>query len=104
LIGKWRVSLGLAQLALEFSIISKRSIRFRGFFFALGLLFLVLEVFTPGFGVAGGIGVVLLVVGIIMTARTLLEALAMFAILLVVLAVMIILVYRSAKKGKLSKS
>ncbi len=93
----------LAQLALEFFNYFKTINTIQGILFALGLLFLVLEVFTPGFGVAGGIGVVLLVVGIIMTARTLLEALAMFAILLVVLAVMIILVYRSAKKGKLSK-
>lgn len=71
--------------------------------FILGILLLVFEMFTPGFGVAGGAGVVLLVTGIIMTARTLQEAVFMFAILLVLLAVLVVVIYRSAKHGTLSK-
>jgi len=44
----------LAQLALEFFNYFKTINTIQGILFALGLLFLVLEVFTPGFGVAGG--------------------------------------------------
>lgn len=91
------------QLALEFFDFFKTINTIQGIIFALGLLFLVIEAFSPGFGVAGGVGVLLLIVGIIMTARSLMEALAMFAILLVLLAGLIVIVYRSAKKGKLSK-
>ena len=36
----------------------------------VGLVLLVIEMFTPGLGVSGGLGLVLLVVGIILTAST----------------------------------
>lgn len=70
----------------------------------LGLLFLLAEIFIPGFGIAGIAGIVLFIVGIILTANTFIEALVMFLILLLILAVVIILVVRSASKGKLSKT
>lgn len=70
----------------------------------VGLIFLLAEVFIPGFGVAGIVGIILFVVGIILTAKTFLEALVMFIILLLVLAIVILLVVRSASKGKLSKT
>lgn len=70
----------------------------------LGLIFLLAEIFIPGFGVMGILGIILFVVGIILTANTFIEALVMFLILLVVLAIVIILVVRSATKGKLSKT
>lgn len=70
----------------------------------VGLIFLLAEVFIPGFGVAGIVGIILFVIGIILTANTFLEALVMFIILLVILAIVILLVVRSASKGKLSKT
>lgn len=70
----------------------------------LGLLFLLAEVFIPGFGIAGITGIILFIVGIIMTANTFIEALVMFLILLLILAVVIMIVVRSASKGKLSKT
>lgn len=70
----------------------------------LGLLFLLAEIFIPGFGIMGIVGIILFVVGIILTASTFIEALVMFLILLLVLAIVIILVVRSASKGKLSKT
>lgn len=70
----------------------------------LGLMFLLAEVFIPGFGVAGITGIILFIVGIILTASTFAEALVMFLILLVILALVIILVVRSASKGRLSKT
>jgi len=62
----------------------------------LGLLFLLAEIFIPGFGVAGITGIILFIVGIILTANTFIEALVMFLILLLILAVVIMLVVRSA--------
>ena len=48
----------------------------------LGLIFLLAEVFIPGFGIMGIVGIILFVVGIILTATTFVEALVMFLILL----------------------
>ena len=71
--------------------------------FFFGLLFLVIEMFHPGFGVFGGTGLVLLVIGIVITAKTFTEALIMVLILLVLVTFLVIIVYRSVKKGRLSK-
>ena len=69
----------------------------------LGLIFLLAEIFIPGFGIMGILGIILFVVGIILTASTFIEALVMFLILLLILAIVIILVVRSATRGRLSK-
>lgn len=70
----------------------------------LGLVFLIIEMFSPGFGVSGGIGLVLLVIGILVTASTPLEALVMFIILLALLGVVLTVIFHSATKGRLSKT
>jgi membrane-bound ClpP family serine protease len=69
----------------------------------LGLVLMVIELFMPGFGVAGGAGILLVILGIVMTARNAFEATVMVILLLILAAIMIVLVLRSAKKGKLSK-
>jgi membrane-bound ClpP family serine protease len=71
--------------------------------FILGILLLIVEAFHPGFGVAGISGLVLVVVGIILTAQTPLQALVMFLILLAIVAVILVFILRSAKKGRLSR-
>ena len=71
--------------------------------FILGLLFLVAEIFTPGFGIAGGSGLVLLIIGIILTARTPFEAMVMVIILFLLIALVLTVILRSVKRGKLSK-
>ncbi len=76
----------------------------QGILLLLGLLFLLAEIFIPGFGIMGIMGIILFVVGIILTASTFVEALVMFLILLLVLAIVIILVVRSASKGRLSRT
>jgi membrane-bound ClpP family serine protease len=68
-----------------------------------GIILLFVEMFIPGFGIAGGIGTALIIVGIIMTATSVLEAVLMFLILLALVALVLVLILRSAKKGKLSK-
>lgn len=69
----------------------------------LGLVLLIAEIFLPGFGIAGGCGIVLLIIGIILTAQTPFEALMMIIILILLIALLLAIVLRSAKKGKLSK-
>ncbi|MGI6297902.1 MAG: NfeD family protein [Saccharofermentanales bacterium] len=69
-----------------------------------GVILLVVEMFTPGFGLAGGTGVVLLVIGIILTAGSPLEAIALVLILIVLVSIMILLLLRSARKGRLARN
>lgn len=71
--------------------------------FILGLILLVIEIFAPGFGFFGGSGIVLLILGIILTARNTFEAIVMVIILLLLVAIALVIILRSAKKGKLSK-
>lgn len=71
--------------------------------FIIGLLLLVVEMFIPGFGIAGGAGLVLLILGIILTARTPFEAFVMVIILILLIVGALAIIMRSAKKGKLSK-
>lgn len=68
-----------------------------------GLAFVILEMFLPGFGAPGIIGVILLAIGIIMFADTPLQALIMIVIILAILGVALVLVMQSASKGRLSK-
>lgn len=72
-------------------------------FLAIGLVLLLVEAFIPGFGVAGGTGIVLMIVGIILTARTTTEALVMIIILLAIVGLLIAVLANSANKGVLSK-
>jgi membrane-bound ClpP family serine protease len=69
-----------------------------------GLILLIAEIFLPGFGIAGGSGIALIILGIILTAETFFEAFIMFLLLLVVVAIVLTIVIRSARKGKLSRT
>ena len=69
----------------------------------IGLVLLLVEAFMPGFGIAGGTGIGLLVLGIILTARSPFEAFAMVLLLLLFIALLILIVLRSAKKGTIAK-
>lgn len=71
--------------------------------FAAGLLLLIVEAFMPGFGIAGGTGLVLLIIGIITTARNPTEALVMVIILILIIGIMVAITLRSAKKGLIAK-
>lgn len=71
--------------------------------FVIGLLLLAAEMFVPGFGIIGGAGLIMVVIGIVLTAETVLEAVVMVVILLLLVALAVFFVLRSAKKGKLSK-
>ena len=76
---------------------------FQAVILIVGVILLIAEMFMPGFGVAGGTGVVLLVIGILLTARTPSEALILFLILIFLIAIVLAVVLRSASRGKLNK-
>ena len=74
--------------------------------FVIGSALILLEAFMPGFGVAGITGIILEIVAIVMTASlygTTWAVIATFAVLLLI-GLAILLSYRSAMKGRLSKS
>ncbi len=72
-------------------------------YFTVGLLLLIFEMFHPGFGVPGVTGIILLLLGIVATARTVMEALVMIVILIALLGIALSFVLSSATKGRLSK-
>lgn len=71
--------------------------------FIIGILLMVVEMFTPGFGIAGGSGIALILIGIFLTAESFLEGMIMFGILVALVIVLLLIVLRSARKGKLKK-
>lgn len=72
--------------------------------FVAGLILVALEMFMPGFGVAGGLGVVCLIVGVVLTAKTAAQALLMCAVIVVIAAVLLMIILRSASRGRLSRT
>ena len=74
--------------------------------FLFGILMFIVEMFTPGFGVAGGLGIASFAAIIVMQflANSITSALIVTAVLLLLLAVIIVLFIRSFQKGKLSRS
>lgn len=69
--------------------------------FILGVILLIIEMCTPGFGVAGGLGLVLLVVDIFITAKTLAQGLIMTGIVAVIVAILAVVSIIMISKGKL---
>jgi len=68
-----------------------------------GIVFVIIEMFHPGFGAPGIIGIILLAAGVILYAETLLQALILIVIILAILGIALVLVLQSATKGRLSK-
>lgn len=66
----------------------------------------VVEMFTPGFGVAGGLGILSFAAIIVMQflANSVTAALIVTAVLALLLAIIIVLFIRSFQKGALSRS
>lgn len=71
--------------------------------FILGFVLITFELFNPGFGAPGISGIILLILGIMFTARSLLDAIVMVLIALIVIGIILFLVIHSASKGKLNK-
>ena len=69
-----------------------------------GFALVLVELFTPGFGVPGVAGLALLLVGVIVAADSLLEGILLTIIIVLLLCLLFTLGMRSASKGMLAKS
>ena len=74
--------------------------------FLFGILMFIVEMFTPGFGVAGGLGIASFAAIIVMQflANSVTSALIVTAVLVLLLAVIVVLFLRSVQKGAISRS
>jgi membrane-bound ClpP family serine protease len=71
--------------------------------FALGFIFVIVEMFHPGFGIPGILGAILLVAGVVLTADSIIEILVLLGIIIAILGVALSFVLKSVTKGRLSK-
>ena len=74
--------------------------------FLFGILMFIVEMFTPGFGVAGGLGIASFAAIIVMQflANSVTAALIVTAVLVLLLAIIVVLFIRSFQKGAISRS
>lgn len=72
--------------------------------FVVGFILVVVEMFHPGFGAPGITGGILLVLGVILSATSFLEAFIMIIIILAILGVALTIVLQSVVKGRLPKN
>jgi membrane-bound ClpP family serine protease len=69
-----------------------------------GLGLVIVEMFNPGFGIPGITGIILLIIGVALTAKNITEAIILVIIILVLIGIAFILVLHSASRGRLSKT
>lgn len=72
--------------------------------FTVGIILLLIEMFIPGFGIFGGLGLLSLVLCIVFTANSVGSALVMILIIGAILVLFALIFARSLKKGFLYKS
>ena len=72
--------------------------------FAVGMIFLLIELFIPGFGIFGGLGLVALVLCIIFQAHSVAEALLLLVIIAAIVFILALIAARSLKRGWLYRS
>lgn len=75
-----------------------------GLCFAIGFILMIIEMFLPGFGIAGITGSILLFIGIILVSQNFIDALLIILILVAILGIILFILYRSGAAGKLSKT
>ncbi|NLP45511.1 MAG: hypothetical protein GX347_00505 [Epulopiscium sp.] len=62
----------------------------------VGIFLLTVEIFIPGFGIFGTLGVVSIIIGIVLTAQTVLQGILMFLIIAIFLTVIFSIIIRWA--------
>jgi len=70
----------------------------------IGFVLMVIEMYIPGFGLPGVSGILLMVIGIILTEPSPLQALILALILIALLAIAFSIAMHSLSKGRLSRS
>ncbi len=70
----------------------------------IGFALVVFEMYIPGFGAPGVIGIILLVVGVVATNPTPLQALVLALIIVVLLCIAFSICIRTVSKGRLNKT
>ncbi|MDD3242629.1 MAG: NfeD family protein [Eubacteriales bacterium] len=69
-----------------------------------GVVLVIVEMFTPGFGIPGITGLILLIVGIALAATSVVQAVAIAAVVVLVLLAAFVTMLILASKGKLERS
>lgn len=72
--------------------------------FAVGMIFLLIELFMPGFGIFGGLGIAALVLCIVFQAHSVAEGLILFLIIAAIVMLLALIAARSLKRGWLYRS
>lgn len=72
--------------------------------FVAGMVLLLIELFIPGFGIFGGLGLVALVLCIVFQAKTWAEAIIMVAVITAIVIAISLVAARSFKRGWLYRS
>ena len=70
----------------------------------LGVGLLVFEMYIPGFGLPGALGIATLVLGVVLLGPTLEQGLLLFVVLAAILCVALTICLITASKGRLAKS
>ena len=73
-------------------------------FFIAGIVLLTIEMFMPGIGIFGGLGLICLVLCIVFQAKTLTQALILLLIIAAIITVFAIILVHSFKKGHIYRS
>lgn len=63
-------------------------------FIFIGIGLLIAEIFVPSFGITGGLGIVSIIIGVILTAENLADGIILFIIILVVSIILMIITYK----------
>ncbi len=71
--------------------------------FILGLALVIFEMFHPGLSFPGILGGILIIVGVVLTARTLMDVLILVILVLAILGIALTIVVHSATRGHLSR-
>ncbi len=70
----------------------------------IGLGLLVVEMFTPGFGVPGVLGIILLIASVMFMSGSFVYSLWLALVILLIVGVLLIIFFTSAQKGRISRS
>ena len=70
----------------------------------IGMILITVEMIIPGFGAAGVSGVVALIAGLVIGSNDLPGAMFSLLIVVILLAIIAVLIFKSAIRGKLSRS